>query len=85
LDEETIFASVSKTNRLVIVHEAWKRCGIGAEIAAVVAEKAFDHLDAPIMRVGAPDVPMPYTLEHMVIPSRDDITKAIMSVCDGES
>ena len=54
LDEETILNSVKKTHRLLIVHEEVKFAGSGAEIAAIVAEKAFDYLDAPILRIGAP-------------------------------
>lgn len=83
LDEETIINSVKKTNRLVIAHEAWKRGGVGAEIATIVMEKAFDYLDAPVARVGAPDVPMPfnYLLEQRVIPSQEDIVQTILQVC----
>jgi len=82
LDEETILASVAKTSRLVIVHEAVKRGGFGAEIAAMVTERGFDLLDAPIVRVGARNVPMPYNdkLELATIPSRDDIMAAIRGV-----
>jgi pyruvate/2-oxoglutarate/acetoin dehydrogenase E1 component len=79
LDEETILASVRKTNRLVIVHEACKTGGFGAEILSLVVEKAFDYLDAPIVRVAAPDVPMPFNdqLENSVIPSQDSIVAAV--------
>ncbi len=79
LDEETILASVVKTNRLVVVHEAWTTGGFGAEVAALVAEKAFMDLDAPIGRVGALDVPMPYNeaLERVTIPSQEKIAEAI--------
>ena len=82
LDEETILSSVAKTNRLVIVHEAVKRGGFGGEIAALVSEKGLDLLDAPIVRVGARNVPMPYNdkLELATIPSRESITAAIRSV-----
>src|SRR5438093_4294358 len=82
LDEEAILSSVAKTSRLVIVHEAVKRGGFGAEIAALVSEKGFDLLDAPIARLGARNVPMPYNdkLELATIPSRDDIAAAIRSV-----
>jgi 2-oxoisovalerate dehydrogenase E1 component len=82
LDEETILASVRKTNRLVIVHEGWKRFGFGAELAAAVMEHAFDWLDAPVERVGMRDVPMPYndTLERAVIPSQADIVAACRKV-----
>jgi 2-oxoisovalerate dehydrogenase E1 component len=82
LDEDTILRSVRKTSRLVIAHEGWKRWGFGAEVAAVVAEKAIDWLDAPILRVGARDSPMPYNdkLERLVIPSAEDIVDAIKAV-----
>jgi 2-oxoisovalerate dehydrogenase E1 component len=82
LDEEAILGSVAKTNRLVVVHEAVKRGGFGAEIAAMVSERGLDLLDAPIARVGARNVPMPYNdkLEVATIPSREDILAAIRSV-----
>jgi 2-oxoisovalerate dehydrogenase E1 component len=82
LDEATILESVRKTGRLVVAHEAVKRGGFGAEISALVTEQALDYLDAPVVRVGARHVPIPYndTLEKATIPSRDDITAAIRSV-----
>ena len=82
LDEEAILESVGKTHRLVIVHEAVKRGGFGAEVAALVTERAFDELDAPIVRLGARNVPMPYNdkLEQATIPSRDDIAAAVRSL-----
>jgi len=82
LDEATILASVRKTHRLVVVHEAVKRSGFGAELAAIVAEKAIDDLDAPIVRVGARAVPMPYNdaLERAAIPTQADIAEAIRSL-----
>ena len=82
LDEETILASVRKTNRLLIVHEAWVRGGFGAEVAATVVDKAFDYLDAPVARLGAPHTPMPYNdrLELEVIPSQERIVDAIRAL-----
>lgn len=79
LDEDTILESVKKTGKLVVVHEAVRRCGFGAEIAATVAEKAFDYLDAPIKRVTALDTPMPFNpkLEAFVIPDEDKIKRAV--------
>ena len=79
LDEATILASVAKTGRLVIAHEAVKRGGWGAEVAALVAERAIDTLDAPIVRVAARNVPMPYndSLERAAIPTQQDIAAAI--------
>lgn len=82
LDSETILTSIRKTNRCVIVHEGWTKFGFGAEVAAMIMEEAFDWLDAPVARVGMPDVPMPYndTLERAVIPGVEAIAQAIRSV-----
>ena len=79
LDTATILESVRKTNRMVVVHEAAVTGGFGAEIAAMVNEQAFDWLDAPVKRVGALDVPMPYNdaLEQAVIPSQARIIDAV--------
>lgn len=79
LDEKTILESVKKTSRLLIVHEEVKFAGSGAEIAAMVAEKGFDYLDAPIARIGAPFTPVPFSpsLEQAFIPNEEDIIKAI--------
>jgi pyruvate dehydrogenase E1 component beta subunit len=82
LDEEGIIRSVKKTHRLVIVQEAVKFGGSGAEIAAMVVEHAFDYLDAPIIRVGAPFSPVPFSpeLENRYIPSKERIISAIKEV-----
>ncbi len=82
LDEEAILASVKKTHRLVVVHEAVKFAGPGGEIAAMVAEKAFDYLDAPILRVAAPFSPVPFSppLEQAFIPSEERISQAVREV-----
>lgn len=79
LDEETILASVEKTGRLVIVHEAPVRGGFGGEIAAVVANKALGFLDAPIQRVGAPWTPVPFgpVLVDAYVPNEADIIQAV--------
>jgi len=79
LDKETIIDSVKRTNRLLIVHEAVERCGFGAELAAIVIKEAFDYLDAPIERVAAANVPVPFApaLEDYVIPDVDDIVDAV--------
>ena len=79
LDEDTILDSVRKTSRALVVHEAWTTGGFGAEVAALIADKAFLDLDAPVRRLGAPDVPMPYNdaLERATIPSVEKITAAI--------
>lgn len=78
LDEQTILNSVKKTHRLLIVHEEVKFAGSGAEVAAMVAEKAFDYLDAPIVRIGAPFTPVPFSppLEQEFIPSEEKIIQA---------
>ncbi len=75
LDKETIIASVRKTSRVLIAHEAHKRLGPGAEIAAMIAEEAVGYLDGPIVRVAAKNVPLPYSpdLENFVLPSCEDI------------
>ncbi len=82
LDEETILASVRKTGHLVILHEAPVRGGFGGEVAAVVAEKALGYLDAPIRRVGAPWVPVPFspTLEDAYVPVEADVITAARAV-----
>jgi len=81
-DKEAVFASVSKTHRLVVAHEAVKQFGIGAEISAVVAEEIMDELDAPIQRVGAPFVPVPFSLERAYLPDADDIVKAVKTTME---
>ena len=83
LDSETIIDSVKKTNRLVTVEEGWGFAGIGATIAAIVVEEAFDYLDAEIIRVTAKDVPLPYAanLERLALPQVDDIVEACKKVC----
>jgi pyruvate/2-oxoglutarate/acetoin dehydrogenase E1 component len=75
LDEEAILASVRKTGRVLVVHEANRMCGVGAEVAAIVAEKAFDALRAPVQRLTSPDTPAPssYPLELAFTPQPDPI------------
>src|SRR5213080_3343271 len=79
LDEEALIASVKKTNRCVVAHEAVTRMGWGAEVAALVAEQAFDWLDAPIERVGAKFAPLPFApvMEDYVVPDVADVLEAI--------
>jgi pyruvate dehydrogenase E1 component beta subunit len=79
LDEEAILASVRKTGRLVVVHEASRICGVGAEVAAIVAEKAFGALKAPILRLTGPDAPVPAStaLEQLFAPQASGIVQAI--------
>jgi pyruvate dehydrogenase E1 component beta subunit len=83
LDIDTIVQSVQKTGRLVTVEEGWPQSGVGAEIAARVMERAFDYLDAPVMRVSGKDVPMPYAanLEKLALPSVNEIVDAAKAVC----
>ena len=82
LDLETILRSVRKTNRVVIAHEACRRGGFGGELAAQIQEEVFDFLDAPIQRVGALDVPIPYSkpMEEYVIPDEARIVAAVKRV-----
>ena len=84
LDEETILESVENTGRLVVVDEANPRCSIATDISALVAKKAFEHLNAPIEMVTAPHTPVPFSgaLEDMYIPSPDSIVSAVKSVMD---
>jgi pyruvate dehydrogenase E1 component beta subunit len=83
LDTDTIVQSVQKTNRLVSVEEGWPVAGMGSEIAALMMEHAFDHLDAPVLRVCAKDVPLPYAknLETLALPQVADIVEAVKKVC----
>jgi pyruvate dehydrogenase E1 component beta subunit len=82
LDMDTVLASVRKTNRVVIVHEAVRSAGLGAEIAARVQEEAFDHLDAPVARIGAPFAPVPFSpsLEAAYVPDAERIAAEVRSV-----
>ncbi|HEY3962497.1 MAG TPA: alpha-ketoacid dehydrogenase subunit beta [Gaiellaceae bacterium] len=79
LDEDALVASVKKTNRVVVAHEAVTRMGFGAEVAAVLQYKAFDWLDAPIERVGAKFAPLAFApvMEQFVVPNADDVLAAI--------
>jgi 2-oxoisovalerate dehydrogenase E1 component beta subunit len=80
LDTETIMQSVKKTGRAVVVHEAPKTCGFGAELIALINEKAFLHLQAPPVRVTGFDTPFPYTLEHEYLPDVGRIRDAVQNV-----
>jgi len=82
LDFDTILNSVKKTGRVLILHEAPKNCGFGAEIAARLAEKGFEYLDAPIQRVGGKHICVPYAkhLENVVLPQKADIKSAIQKL-----
>ena len=83
LDIETIVTSIKKTNRVVSCEEGWHFAGIGAEIAAITMEQAFDYLDAPVKRVHGADVPLPYAanLEKLALPQVADIVSAAKEVC----
>ncbi len=78
LDSEAIVASAEKTGKVLIAHEATRACGVGAEVASLVSERAFEHLDAPVRRLTAPDVPIPFSppLEAAVLPQLDDMKEA---------
>ena len=84
LDIETILASVQKTGRMVVAHEAMVTGGVGAEIAAQVSHRALDYLEAPIERVGAKDSPIPFSpiLEREILPDDNDIVKAVYRIMD---
>jgi 2-oxoisovalerate dehydrogenase E1 component beta subunit len=80
LDSETVLASVRKTGRVVVLHEAPRTCGYGAELAALIAEQALTSLQAPVLRVTGYDTPFPYTLEHTYLPDAPRALRAIEHV-----
>jgi pyruvate dehydrogenase E1 component beta subunit len=82
LDKKAILDSVKKTGKLVVVDEDYERCGFAAEVAAIVADEAFDHLDAPIKRVVTPNIPIPFApiLEKTILPDTDKIIKAVKAI-----
>lgn len=84
LDRETICASVRKTNKAVVLEDDWLSYGIGAEVAATIGEGAFDYLDAPVRRVAAAEMPLPYAkpLERAALPDADVLTKVVGEVID---
>ena len=84
LDRETVVASVRKTNRAVVMEEDWLSYGVGAEVAATIQEGAFDYLDAPVRRVAAAEVPLPYAkpLELAALPNADHLTRVIHETLD---
>ena len=83
LDTSTILASVRKTSRAIVVDEGYRQYGVTAEIAAVIAEGAFDHLDAPVRRLGAMDVPVPFSpvLEDLTVPTAEQVASAARELC----
>jgi pyruvate/2-oxoglutarate/acetoin dehydrogenase E1 component len=78
LDRDAVLRSARKTSKVLIAHEATRSCGVGAEVAALVTEEAFEDLDAPVRRLTAPDVPVPFSppLEQAVLPQLDDLKEA---------
>ena len=78
LDSGSILASVEKTGKVLVAHEATRSCGVGAEVASLISERAFESLDAPVRRLTAPDVPIPFSppLEQAVLPQLDDMKEA---------
>jgi 2-oxoisovalerate dehydrogenase E1 component beta subunit len=79
LDTDAILDSARKTGKVLVAHEATRSCGVGAEVASLVSEHAFEFLDAPIRRLTAPDVPIPFSppLEQVVLPQLDDMKEAM--------
>ena len=84
LDEDIIIESVKKTNRIVIVDEDNPKASIASEVAAIVSDKAFDYLDAPVKRVTAPHTPVPYSkeLENEFMPDSDDVLQTVKNILD---
>ncbi|GLI04048.1 pyruvate dehydrogenase subunit beta [Paenibacillus tyrfis] len=87
LDEDTILASVTKTNRLIVIDEANPRCSIATDIAALVADKAFDSLDAPIKRITAPHTPVPFSppLEDIYLPTPQKVLEVVAELLGDKS
>jgi 2-oxoisovalerate dehydrogenase E1 component beta subunit len=79
LDEETVLRSIEKTSRALVLYESYRFLGIGAEVAAVIAERAFEHLDAPVVRLAPPNIPVPFSppLEDAFLPQVADIEAAV--------
>jgi 2-oxoisovalerate dehydrogenase E1 component beta subunit len=84
LDREAIVGTVKKTSKVIVLHEATRTGGIAGEIAAIINEEAFDHLDGPILRVTSIDTPVPYAppLEEFFLPQVDDVLKAARSLAE---
>jgi 2-oxoisovalerate dehydrogenase E1 component beta subunit len=82
LDEETVLRSIEKTSRALILSESYRFVGIGAEVASTIAERAFQHLDAPVVRLSPPNVPVPFspTLEDAFLPGVDDIVAEVQKL-----
>jgi len=84
LDEEAILASAAKTGKVIVLHEATRTGGPGGEVAALISERAFEYLDAPIVRVAPPDTPVPYSppLEEFFLPNAEKVGRAIRALYD---
>jgi 2-oxoisovalerate dehydrogenase E1 component beta subunit len=82
LDVDGILKSVRKTSKVVVLHEATRSCGVGAEVCALIAQEAFEDLDGPVVRVTAPDVPIPFSppLERAVLPQVSDVKEACLEL-----
>jgi pyruvate dehydrogenase E1 component beta subunit len=85
LDKETLIASAKKTSRALVVDEGYERYGVTAEIASVIADGAFYYLDAPVKRMGAMDVPVPFSpvLEDLTVPTDKSVFDAALALCKG--
>ncbi|MFH0953315.1 MAG: alpha-ketoacid dehydrogenase subunit beta [Verrucomicrobiota bacterium] len=83
-DADSVMAAVAATNRVLVVHEGWKTCGFGAELAAMVSERGFHLLDAPVRRVAAPDIPVPFApeLEKVYRPNAERIANALVELIE---
>lgn len=83
LDKETLIASAMKTSRAIVIDEGYERYGVTAELAAIIAEGAFYHLDAPVKRLGAMDVPVPFSpvLEDQTVPTAEVVTQVAKTLC----
>ncbi|MDE2216866.1 MAG: alpha-ketoacid dehydrogenase subunit beta, partial [Planctomycetota bacterium] len=79
LDKKSIFDTVKKTNKVVVLHEQTKTGGVGAEVSSLISEYCFDYLDGPVIRIAAPDTPVPYSaqMEEAFIPQTKDIVSAV--------
>lgn len=84
LDKKTLIGSVKKTSRAIVVDEGYERYGVTAEIASVIAEGAFDYLDAPVRRMGAMDVPVPFSpvLEDLTVPTAETVARTARDLCN---
>jgi pyruvate dehydrogenase E1 component beta subunit len=82
MDEEAILESAKKTGRVLVLQETWLTCSVASEVAAVLAEKAFHDLRAPVMRMGAKEAPVPFAsvLEHEVLPQVEDIVRRVQEL-----